>query len=363
MSRVLKRSRQTLDYALWEKVRGNQLLLSSEQGEYLAERDRGDSNISDFFQKDGRVTSDIDDTKVYDFISLSSSFDPWFDRLRLDKQGLLDEIQNSVMDLRGAQTYFDGIEEQWVEIDWGTLGRVIGAAVANIGSSEGWWKTRGRDAQMSLNFWGELDREIPRVSDGQGLKEQKWNDLAVRCRERRGNFDPNSEILRAFSHRPSAPFLVMGDIQSVTYHPNPLALLHRKRLQELYGSYGNREDWEPLEIAKFHGKLTMELINRAMVYLSKGNYAEFAIRIHGICALHIMRTFVRQQKIGLHLITNLAIRKQTRGVGAQNVPDIAYHLGTGFHLAKVLHILQRSKLIDWYTVDKEIVDKAREEIS
>ena len=71
-----------------------------------------------------------------------------------------------------------------------------------------------------------------------------------------------------------------------------------------------------------------------------------------------MRTVVTQQKIGLHLISNLAIRKQTRGVGAQNAPDIAYHLDTAFHLAKILHILQRSKLIDWYTVEKEIVDEA-----
>jgi hypothetical protein len=361
MSRVLKAKRQTLDYSLWQKIRFNAINVTKDQGRYLADRDRGESDRSEFFSRDGRALSELDETVVYDFISLSSSFDPWFDRIRLDKESLLNEIEEFAIGMNGGQIYFDGIGEQWLEIDWGTLGRVIGAATANIGRQEKWWNVKGRDAQMSLAFWGDLDRKMPKVSDGKGIPEKKWDDWAQFYRQKK--FDPSSEILRAHSHRPSSPFWRTGGIEGIEFFPNPLALLHRKRLQEKFRNYGDEGEWEPREIANFHGQLTMDLIQQAMVLLGQGKYVEFAIRIHGVCAAHVMRTVVTQQKIGLHLISNLAIRKQTRDVDAQNVPDIAYHLSTGFHLAKVLHILQRTKLIDWVAVDKEIVDKAREEIS
>ena len=359
MGRVLrgaKRKRPTLDYALWQEVESTASLVNKEQGKYLADRDRGTSSSSDYFTKEGRNRSANDPVKVYDYISLSKSFDPWFDELRLNATNLLAGIEDEITGMRGAQVYFHGVGEDWLELDWNTLARVIGAASANIGNSEGWWRVRGSDAHKSLQFWGQLDRDIPRVTDGIGIPESKWEEIAVFFRER--NFDPNSEILRAFSHRPSAPFWKVGDDAGVRYYPNPLALLHRKRLQELFGSEAEWEGETVEEVSKFHGKLTMKLINRAMVSLSRGDVVDFAIRIHGVCAFHVMRTVVTQQKIGLHLISNLAIRKQTRGVGAQNVPDIAYHLDTAFHLAKILHILQRSKLIDWYTVEKEAVDEA-----
>jgi hypothetical protein len=123
------------------------------------------------------------------------------------------------------------------------------------------------------------------------------------------------------------------------------------------------EDEELEELSKSHGKITLECIKKAIIQLKRGRYAEFAVAMHGVCAYHIMRTSVIQQKIGLHLLTNLAIRKETRLVGAQNVPDIASSLATSFPLGKVLGILHKSKLIDWYTVDKDIVDEALKGLS
>ena len=111
-------------------------------------------------------------------------------------------------------------------------------------------------------------------------------------------------------------------------------------------------------LARSHGKRTMKLIEEAITELNRGNTAGFAIRIHGICAAHVVRTSVMQQKIGLHLISNLGIRKETRLVGAQNVPDIAQYLKTGFHFGKVLHILQRSKIIKWNCIEKDVVQAA-----
>ena len=77
-----------------------------------------------------------------------------------------------------------------------------------------------------------------------------------------------------------------------------------------------------------------------------------------MCAFHIVRTDIIQQKIGLHLFSNLVARRIERKVGASNVPDIAKHLKTGFSLAKVLKILsdKNHKIIEWNSVEKEIVD-------
>ena len=361
MSRLLKRNRQALDYALWQSISNKAALVSKQQANYLADRDRGTSSSdSDFFRKEGRNRYGSNDTtKVYDFISLSSVFDNWFDRVRLDREGLLTQIQDRIQDIRGSQVYFDGVETEWLDIEWGTLGRVIGAAVANIGRNEvDGWKTQGRDARISNNFWSEI---LPDDDSWmRGISEQKWDDKARFFRERR--FDPNSEILRAFSHRPSSPFWqAIDEYGRLKYHPNPLVLLHRSRLKRLYGSK-DPETEGTLEYGKQHGQLMMEMIELAMNQLKIGNCADFAIRIHGLCAAHVMRSVVTQQKIGLHLISNLAIRRKTRAVGALNVPDIAYHLDTGFRLAKVLEILQKSRLIDWYTIEKEIVDEALSEI-
>ncbi len=359
MSRLLPFKRPTLDHEIWEQAGIDRVAMTKEIAKYHADRDRGDSGKSDYWTKDGRKYSENDDTIVYDFIALSFKFDDWFDKLRLDRDGLLQEIEDYVIDIEGAQTYFEGKEEQWLELDFGVLGRVVGAAVANIGYSQKWWRISGSDAKMALQFWGDLDREIPRVSSGEGIPASKWDQLSRGYRER--NFDPNSEILRAFSHRPSSPFWQKSTLNGMVYYPNPIVNEHRNRIKDEFGSMQNRPD-EAEELAKCHGELTMKLIQKAMVHLSRGNYAEFAVRIHAICAHHVMRTSVIQQKIGLHLVSNLAIRKMTRSVGAQNVPDIA-EMATGFRFGKVLEILFKSKLIDWYTIEKEKVDEVLKNIS
>ena len=72
-----------------------------------------------------------------------------------------------------------------------------------------------------------------------------------------------------------------------------------------------------------------------------------------------------QQKIGLHLFSNLVAKKMTRDVGGTNVPDIAKQLKTGFSLARVLSIMadKDHKIIDWSTAEKEIVDEIVKDLS
>ena len=90
-----------------------------------------------------------------------------------------------------------------------------------------------------------------------------------------------------------------------------------------------------------------------------GKIADFLWSMHGLCAYHVMREEgLTQQKIGLHFVTGLAIRKTTRGVNCLAVPDIANSLKTNFGMGRVLKILHDAGLIDWYAVDVDIVKEA-----
>ena len=92
------------------------------------------------------------------------------------------------------------------------------------------------------------------------------------------------------------------------------------------------------EFANYHGKITMTLLKRALVKLNQGKAADFILEVNGICALHCMQDTVTQQKIGLHLLTNLALRKQLRGVDLVNVPDLA----SKDHEKKILNVVNAS---------------------
>ena len=139
---------------------------------------------------------------------------------------------------------------------------------------------------------------------------------------------------------------------------NPLAFRNRERMRTR--GWAGEEPVE--EFALFHGKLTFRSIREAMDSLAAGEDVAFALKIHGICACHIMRTNLVQQKIGMHLFSNLAVRRMTRGVEAMNVPDIAQSLDTGFSLGKVLKILHEAGLIEWYTVELGDVNNAISEL-
>jgi hypothetical protein len=133
--------------------------------------------------------------------------------------------------------------------------------------------------------------------------------------------------------------------------------------------YAKRKgDEDPGELANDHGKITLQILGEAIKGLrgqDADRFARFAIKIHGLCAFHIVRTDTMQQKIGLHLFSNLVSKRTTRDVGGTNVPDIAKQLKTGFSLARVLSILadKNHKIIDWSTAEKETVDEIVNELS
>jgi len=369
MRRVLPDNKPTLDYELWKSIVGppsQYETVMKEDRHWLSQIDRGSSEISDLWMKEGRDRSTNDTTKVFDFISLGSMFDSWFEEIEYNKPDLEDRIEQKILSIDGAEKYFEGEMNSLLEINWIILGRVIGAAVANIGAAEKWWTRKGRDAYIALQFWSNLKREVVgqrydathHAKDStilaNGIDDDKWQEVGDFYRQI--GFDPDSEILRSVGHRASSPFW-QENHRPNRYYANPFAVIHQK---SLFAKFRGVED--PEELSKEHGKLTLEVLGDALKCLRKRDdhdrFANFAIKIHGMCAFHIVRTDQIQQKIGLHLFSNLVARKMSRDVGGSNVPDIAKQLKTGFGLAKVLKILsdKNHKIIQWNAVEKEIVD-------
>jgi len=369
MKRVLPDISPSLDYTLWKRLAdsGAPESVIPDQRKWLSSIDTGHSNVSDLWTAEGRNRSQIDKTKVFDFISLSKLFDEWFDQVKLNPDDLQTRIDAIVEKVEGGRFFFEGQHPSLLEINWTVLGRVIGSAVANLGAGEGWF-VKGNDALTTATFWSELKRlQVGEGYDSErdarhnshyskGIEDDVWQGIGDFYRQRKTSFDPDSEMLRSTSHRPSSPFWKENH-QPHRIYPNPLALMHQSLM------YAERKgDEDPGELANDHGKITLQILGDAIKSLrgqDEDRFARFAIKIHGLCAFHIVRTDIMQQKIGLHLFSNLVAKKMTRDVGGTNVPDIAKNLKTAFSLAKVLTILadKEHKIIDWYSVEKETVDE------
>jgi hypothetical protein len=192
------------------------------------------------------------------------------------------------------------------------------------------------------------------VAAGDGLPLAKWNKLVEFYNER--GYDPDTEVARSLDHLPSAPFRrCINTLHNDVMMPNPLALFFRKQLHAAFGLVTGDEN--PEEIQDAHGKIVLERLLGPQIVdaRKKDNHAKFILFIHGMCAHHLMRGNVAQQKIGLHLVSMLGSRLKQRGVGGLNVPDLAYTLNSSFRFGLVLRILRDSKLVKWSYVDHTLV--------
>ena len=90
MKRVLPDISPSLDYTLWKRLAdsGAPESVTPDQRKWLSSIDTGHSNVSDLWTAEGRNRSQIDKTKVFDFISLSKLFDEWFDQVKLNPDDL-----------------------------------------------------------------------------------------------------------------------------------------------------------------------------------------------------------------------------------------------------------------------------------
>ncbi len=348
MGRVVPFNRPSLDYSLWEHVKNEAVLVSDEDIAHIAERDTvGYEHKDTFWSSEGRESGV---SRVIDFIGLSSSFDN-LDQIPLLRESVLEELERKATQ-KGfmRQMDFSAHADFWLEVNWPILAKVVGAAIAACGREQNLWVIGGKDARQSHKFWSDMNRETTKSAKGEYVDYEQWQRLVHRFREKK--LDPSAAVLRGQAHPPSRPVIVEGN----RYFQNPIALDHRSRLGD---------GWDDLDIDsgtryhEHHGYLTFEVIRKAMNDLANGKIADFLWSMHGLCAYHVMREEgLTQQKIGMHFVSGLAIRKKTRGVRCLAVPDIAISLKTGFGMGQVLKILHDAGLIDWYAVDVDIVQEA-----
>jgi len=359
VSRILPFKRPTLDYSLWREISNKSMNISEEEIKFIVPRDTTKSAQSKFWNGEGRSRTRNDPKLVIDFIGLNNKLARnWSTIKRLEGPNLLEKIEKKLRTYPGGDFLADrGIDETWLDIDWGLLGRVVGAALANEGARQGFWRQKGNDAKISNDFWLRIKDKM-NSSFGFGIiTSEDWLEEVGFSIDR--GLDPEAEITRGGGHGPTIPVYSSTLEDKLIYWINPLVLMHRNMMREIFSG---KEAEDADEYAIFHGELTFSLIRKAIDVLDQGNYAEFILMIHGMCAHHIMRTSLMQQKIGMHLITNLAIRDMTRDVVALPVPDLAQDLKTGFSFGRILSILYKSKIIEWYTVDANIVHDAISEL-
>ena len=346
-NRIIPFNHPSWDYSLWESIKSQAELMQQEDVDHIAPRDRGGSSNSDYWTTGGRNTSS---GRVIDFIGLSSNFDN-LDQAPNLRESIIEDFERKATKAGSRKLLdFSSNSDEWLEVNWPILAKVVGAAIASCGREQGFWRTSGKDARQSHKFWSDMRKDGTKTAKGSYLKYDDWQKLVWRFRQDR--LDPSAAVLRGQSHLPSTPVIVEGD----RYFQNPIAVDYRDRM-------GDGWDPEGGPFHEHHGSLTFEAIRKATDSLSNGKISDFLWAVHGLCAYHVMREEgLIQHKIGLHLVTNLAIRRMTREVGCLPVPDIAKSLDTSFNLGPVLKILHDAGLIDWYTVDVKIVDSAIAEL-
>lgn len=351
MSRVIPVNTPSWDYSLWESVKFDAAQMPQVEIDNIAARDNWDSSRkSPYWDNSGRVQNG--DT-VIDFITLSRNFDN-LDQIPNLADSIMEELQRKSKGLIGGDLLQFENSEDWLQVNWPILSKVVGAAVASVGKTEGFWSNAsGKDAKISHNFWIDMKEQSKRNPLGEFVDDDNWQDLIKIYRDKK--LDPSSAVLRGQSHPPTSPIIRRGS----KYYRNPIAVEYRKKMRVINRESGNQAK----EFAEYHGTLTFKVIREAMGKLSRGKISDFLWEIHGICAGHILREeALIQHKIGLHLVSNLATRKSSRGVGGIPVPDLAHAIDTGFSFGSVLKILHDAGLIDWYTVDAERVTEAIAEI-
>jgi len=365
MSRILPFKNPTWDYTLWEIVKGKTMLISEDEMEFLSLRDTIKSSKSKFWLKEGRDSFIDTDKKIIDFIGISKKFDIWseINKIESEKEKIIQEIkrklENKTLYPGGEHLLNLGINEDFLEIDWGLLGKVIGAAIANEGRRQGWWKFKGRDAIMSNRFWLDMKKQTLTLGGIRSVDSDDWRELTQGYIQH--GLDVETELSRSAANKLTNPIIESYLGEEIYYTINPIAFQNRERISQRYREFAEGEE-DIEEYANFHGKLTFSAIKDAIDSLNEFRYADFILKIQGICASHLMRTNMLQQKIGMHLFSNLAFRKISRGVEAIPVCDIAQELDTGFGLSRVLEILRKADLIDWYTVEIEHVNNALKNI-
>ena len=333
------------DRSVSDAVENDIVALSNPEIEILA---AGDEAL--FRNREGR---DVGNERVFDMVSLDARWEAWFARIENDRDGLNAEIEQ-VAEQEGQSLANQGY--QWTNIDWPVVGRMIGSSIlARLYDENILSRDNSTEIYNSRHVWIELSREV----DSLGLSmddpiplenvNSTLQHLIQSTRTRR-SIDPIAEISRN-PEGPSKPLTNDGGF--IRINPNVERVRNRIRAR-----YQLRGEEEAIPQETLLGILCLEVIDGALDELANGNYAEFALTMHGIVAYMVQRGRSIAQRVGMHLISSLLVRKEIRSVNNLLLCDIANQLDTAFPIGRVLQTLTMYGIVRWNVVDCAVVEGA-----
>ena len=278
----------------------------------------------------------------------------WGDWFNIDSTILNNEVNQLLRDVNGDwhdPWLADRAEQNnwnWGQLDWPILGRGLAAAILNRCRGEDWLRTRrGRDRDYSTEIWAavEIHNQIRNEAEEVDLEIDDWlpdvtiEDAIGYLLQKR--IDPAADLIRV-SDGPHRPLFSEGGQTRI----NPLASRLRERVYERRRERGSEGE----EIREVFGISLLEVVDRALEILSSGNVAEFALVMHGITSLLMIRSSLYVNKIGMHLFASLGVRREFREVRYLSIPAMHALIDSNFPIIRCLEVLNEHKITSVYAV-------------
>ena len=279
----------------------------------------------------------------------------WGEWFNIDSMILNDDVNQLLRDENGDwhDTWLADRAEQnkwnWGQLDWPILGRGLAAAILNQCRGEEWLKTRrGRDRDYSKEIWAavEIHNQIRNQARDVDLKIDDWlPDVTIE--EAIGyllqkKIDPAADLVRV-SDGPYRPLFSEGGQTRI----NPLANRLRERVYERRRERGSAGE----EIREVFGISLLEVVDIALGNLAAGNTAEFALVMHGVTSLLMVRSSLYVNKIGMHLFASLGVRRELRGVRYLSMPAMHGLIDSNFPIIRCLEVLDEHNITSVYAVE------------
>ena len=258
----------------------------------------------------------VDGTNVVDVISPSLGFSLFKNQLNLHRQSepakqnanneawekLVSVEPSFATEVESFKTLVGG-NFDWLEVDWATLGRAIGSAVAEVMRAPPYDAriTTTRDFSISIELMKDLRDQQPEL--GGQLSAAKAYEV-IRNHGARTESATEASLLRAGTS-PSTPVF----LHSSTVRLNPAAGLSYRYIQAYpYGGGGAGGATPPERMLETLAKILKDF------ELETADFYDVLMYLHGVSANFAHRTNQREHRIGMHPMAWMFNRFMNRGV-------------------------------------------------
>ena len=250
-------------------------------------------------------------------------------------QKLVDVDQNFANEVASFRTLV-GDSFDWLEVDWATLGRAIGSAIAEVMSAPPYNAqiSKTHDFSISHQLMQDLREEQPQL--GGQLSAAKAYEV-IRIHGGRNDSATEASLVRAGVSASTPVFL-----HASTVRMNPAAGLSHKYIQTYpYGGGGAGGSTPPQRM--------LETLERLLKDFEHGrvDFFDVLMYLHGVSANFPHRTNQKEHRIGMHPMAWMFNRFMNRGVDHLCLQDYvnSQPADSAYPVYAVFHILASHGLI------------------